>query len=104
MNTLDATAVTGTSHLHHQRGRARIVTREPVSVLFSRRVKKDREADYESWARGVTAVAHNFPGHLSASVLNVPGSRDYNVLYTFADRPSLDAWLDSDERASWMAE
>jgi antibiotic biosynthesis monooxygenase (ABM) superfamily enzyme len=41
---------------------------------------------------------------LSASVLDVPGSRDYHVLYTFNDRPSLEAWLDSEVRADWMAD
>jgi antibiotic biosynthesis monooxygenase (ABM) superfamily enzyme len=75
----------------------------PVSVLFSRRVKSGREHDYQAWARGVTAVARTFPGHLSASALNIPGSGDYHTLYTFADRASLDAWLGSSERAHWMA-
>jgi uncharacterized protein len=77
--------------------------KEPVSVLFSRRVRKRREADFEAWARGVTAAAQGFPGHVSASVLRVPGSGDYHVLYTFTDRSTLNAWLDSGERARWMA-
>jgi antibiotic biosynthesis monooxygenase (ABM) superfamily enzyme len=85
------------------RARGRAVADEPVTVLFSRRVKPGREADFEAWAHGVTAAAHHFPGHLGASVLDVPGSREYHVLYTFADRASLAAWLDSDERRRWLA-
>lgn len=77
---------------------------EPVSVLWSRRVKSGREADFETWAHGITAEARDFPGHLGASVLNVPGSSEYHVLYTFVDRLSLEAWLDSNERAGWMAD
>jgi uncharacterized protein len=76
---------------------------QPVTVLFSRRIKPGREADFEAWAHGVTASAHRFLGHLGASVLGVPGSREYHVLYTFADRASMDAWLDSNERRRWLA-
>jgi uncharacterized protein len=76
---------------------------EPVTVLFSRRVKPGREADFEAWARGVTAAARPFAGHLGASVLDAPGSREYHILFTFADRKSMQAWLDSDERRRWLA-
>ena len=85
------------------RAGARQVVEEPVTVLFSRRIKPGRQADFEAWAHGVTTAAHFFPGHLSASVLNASGSREYHVLYTFADRTSLEAWLDSDERYQWLA-
>ena len=76
---------------------------EPVTVLFSRRVKRGREADFEAWAHDVSAVARQFPGHLGASVLRVPGSREYHILYTFADHRSMRAWLDSAERRRWLA-
>lgn len=92
----------GASHAEEP-ARQRPVSDDPVTVLFSRRVKPGREADFEAWAHGVTTAAHLFPGHLSASVLDVPGTREYHVLYTFADRASLDAWLDSDERRRWLA-
>jgi len=67
-------------------------------------LEKGKDADFESWAHRITAAARDFPGHVGASVLNLPGSSDYHVLYTLADRNSLDAWLDSDERGSGMAE
>jgi antibiotic biosynthesis monooxygenase (ABM) superfamily enzyme len=71
-------------------------------VLYSRRVKPGREADFESWARGIVAAARQFPGHLGASVLDAPGSREYHILFSFADRQSLRAWLDSAERRRWL--
>ena len=71
-------------------------------MLYSRRVKPGREADFEAWARGIVAAARQFPGHLGASVLDAPGSREYHILFTFADRRSLRAWLDSDERRRWL--
>src|SRR5829696_1864082 len=75
----------------------------PVTVLYSRRVKPGREADFEAWAHGIVAASRQFPGHLSASVLDDPSDREYHVLFSFADRRSLRAWLDSDERRRWLA-
>jgi antibiotic biosynthesis monooxygenase (ABM) superfamily enzyme len=72
-------------------------------VLYSRRVRPGREADFEAWARGIVAAARQFPGHLGASVLDAPGSREYHILFSFADRRSLRAWLDSGERRRWLA-
>jgi hypothetical protein len=64
---------------------------EPVRVLYSRRVKPGCETDFETWARGIVAAARQFLGHLAASVLNAPGSREYHILFSFADRRSLRA-------------
>jgi antibiotic biosynthesis monooxygenase (ABM) superfamily enzyme len=72
-------------------------------VLYSRRVKPGREADFEAWARGILAAARQFPGHLGAAVLDAPGSRERHILFSFADRKSLQAWLDSAERHHWLA-
>ena len=55
-------------------------------MLYSRRVKPGREADFEAWARDIVAAARQFPGHLGASVLDAPGSREYHILFNFADR------------------
>ena len=76
---------------------------EPVTVLYSRRVKPGREAEFEAWARGILAAARQFPGHLGASVLDAPGSRERHILFSFADPTSLRAWLDSKERRRWLA-
>ena len=83
---------------------ARAGADDPVTVLYSRRVKPGREADFEAWARGIVAAARQFPGHLGASVLDAPGSREYHILFSFADRRSLRGWLDSEERRRWLAQ
>jgi len=75
----------------------------PVTVLYSRRVKPGREADFQAWAHGIVAASRRFPGHLGASVLDAPGSREYHILFSFADRKSLRVWLDSVERRRWLA-
>jgi antibiotic biosynthesis monooxygenase (ABM) superfamily enzyme len=36
-------------------------------------------------------------------VLDAPGSRERHILFSFADRKSLQGWLDSAERRHWLA-
>jgi uncharacterized protein len=55
---------------------------EPVTAVFSRRVRPGREAAFEDWAHGVIAAATRWPGHLGASVLR---------LETWFDLPGPDA-------------
>jgi uncharacterized protein len=97
-----ATSGSGASDAHAPTG-AGPAADEPVTVLYSRRVKPGREADFQAWAHGMVAASRQFPGHLGASVLDAPGSREYHILFTFADRNSLRAWLDSQERRRWLA-
>ena len=42
-------------------------------MLYSRRVRPGREADFETWAHGIVAAARQFPGHLGASVQQLTG-------------------------------
>jgi uncharacterized protein len=96
------TSGAGASDAHAPTG-ARPAADEPVTVLYSRRVKPGREADFQAWAHGIVAASRQFPGHLGASVLDAPASREYHILFTFADRKSLRDWLDSEERRRWLA-
>ena len=61
-------------------------------------MKPGREADFQAWAHGIVAASRQFPGHLGASVLDAPGSCECHLLFTFTDRKSMRAWLDSEER------
>jgi uncharacterized protein len=71
---------------------------EPATAVFARRVKPGREAEYENLARKMVETSKAFPGQLAANVLHEPDSPDYTLLYSFTDRPALQAWLDSPER------
>src|SRR5829696_2067310 len=61
----------------------------PVTVLYSRRVKPGREADFESWAHGIVAASRQFPGHLSASVLDDPATANTT---SCSASPTAGAW------------
>ena len=71
---------------------------EPATAVFTRRIQTGHEAEYERLARDAVASAEHFPGHLAATMLHEPGSADYSLVYSFASRHSLQAWLDSDIR------
>jgi antibiotic biosynthesis monooxygenase (ABM) superfamily enzyme len=43
-----------------------------------------------------------FPGHLASTVLHEEDSPDYTLLYSFIDRPALQAWLDSPDRRALL--
>ena len=81
----------------------RVARTDPVTAVFSRRVKPGKEAEFEDWAHGVIAAATRWPGHLGASVLHEPGSPYYHVVYKFTDRDRFRAWVESDERGRWLA-
>jgi uncharacterized protein len=78
--------------------RDRSANREPATAVFARTVKPGREAEYEALAREMVKASQAFPGQLAATMLHEEGSPNYTVLYSFTDRPALEAWLDSPER------
>jgi antibiotic biosynthesis monooxygenase (ABM) superfamily enzyme len=76
----------------------RAVDGEPATVVYARRVKPGREGEYEALAREMVEESKSFAGHLAATMLHEEGSPTYTILYSFLDRPSLRAWLESPER------
>jgi antibiotic biosynthesis monooxygenase (ABM) superfamily enzyme len=80
----------------------RVASTDPVTAVFSRRVKPGREAEFEDWAHGVIAAATRWPGHLGASVLHEPDSPWYHLVYKFTDRRRFRDWIESDERNQWL--
>lgn len=70
----------------------------PATAVFARRVEAGREPEYERLAEEMVEASEAFPGHLAATMLHEPSSRDYTLVYSFVDQPALEAWLDSGER------
>jgi len=85
-------------------GRDRAANREPATAVYARRVRPGREAEYEGLAREMVEDSKRFAGHLAAAILHEEGSSTYTLLYSFVDRPSLQAWLDSPERRGLMGQ
>jgi uncharacterized protein len=77
----------------------------PVTTTVSRRVKPGHEPFYESFLEGVIGAATRFPGHLGVEVFRPEhaSAGEYRVVYRFDTSEHLRDWLDSDERAAWLA-
>jgi uncharacterized protein len=76
----------------------------PVTTTVTRRVKPGHEPFYERFLEGINAAAIGFPGHLGVEVFRPasPSGGEYRVVYRFDTGEHLRAWLDSDERATWL--
>ena len=77
----------------------------PVTVVISRKVARGSEADYENWQKGISAASRRFAGYLGSELLRpVPGVQDdWIVVLRFASPATMDHWLESDVRKSWLA-
>jgi uncharacterized protein len=80
------------------------VTTAPITVLVTRRVLPGKAAEFEALMDGMTGTAKQFPGHLSCYQIKpgAGGDRTYHALFAFDNKASLQAWLDSAERAYWL--
>ncbi len=76
----------------------------PVTTTVTRRVKPGHEASYEGVLEGIIDAASRFPGHLGVEVFRPQSGTggQYRTVYRFDNGENLRAWLDSEERASWI--
>jgi uncharacterized protein len=77
----------------------------PVTATVTRRVKPGHEAAYEQFLAGISGAAKAFPGYLGEEVFRPAGGEggEYRIVYRFDSPAHLRAWLDSTERAAWLA-
>jgi antibiotic biosynthesis monooxygenase (ABM) superfamily enzyme len=75
----------------------------PVTVSITRHLDPDKSAEMTAWVRAGAALAGEFPGFLGAGwVQSGPESREWHMLYRFADGESLAAWESSAQRSWWL--
>ena len=77
----------------------------PVTTTVTRRIKPGHEAAYEGFLAGISGAARAFPGYLGVEVFRpAPGQGgEYRTVYRFDSAAHLRTWLDSPERAAWLA-
>jgi antibiotic biosynthesis monooxygenase (ABM) superfamily enzyme len=77
----------------------------PVTTTVTRRIKPGHEAAYEGFLVGIIGAARAFPGHLGVEVFRpAPGQGgEYRTVYRFDSVAHLRGWLESAERAAWLA-
>src|SRR5215468_545507 len=77
----------------------------PVTATVTRRVKPGHEEAYEQFLAGIGGAAKAFPGYLGEEVFRpaVGEGGEYRIVYRFDSPARLRDWLDSGERAEWLA-
>jgi antibiotic biosynthesis monooxygenase (ABM) superfamily enzyme len=77
---------------------------EPVTVVFSQRVAPPNHEAFVALHTDVVERLQGFAGFLASDLFPpVPGIQDDHVIVaSFASRPDLDRWLESDNRRSWV--
>ena len=77
---------------------------EPVTAVFSQRLRPDSEAAFEQLFTDVANVLRTFDGFLASDLLiPVDGVQaDHVVVVAFGSRRHLGAWLDAPERREWL--
>lgn len=79
-------------------------TSGPVTLIFKRRVRRGRQAEFEAWISGVTRAALGFPGHLGAAIIRpTPAApAEYAIVFRFDSYTHARGWEDSEIRAGWV--
>lgn len=82
----------------------RAATQVPVTTVFERKVRAGSEARYEDWLTGIAQAAARSPGSQGTTILRpTEGGSAYVAIAQFESTESLEAWLGSADRASWMS-
>jgi len=75
---------------------------EPITIVVSRRIKKDTEEQFGRLCEELTSVASSFEAYLGAVMICPTNENDpeYRMIYKFGNPEDLDKWVDSKIRAS----
>ncbi len=92
-------------HAREQRVAGLHTASEPVTVVFSQRISQAHHDEFVALYGDLVDRMTGFPGFLNSELLQpVDGVQDEHVIVaTFASRPELDRWLESDTRAEWIS-
>jgi hypothetical protein len=72
---------------------------DPVTLVFSWKVKRGKEKEFEKWAHETTTAASHFEGHLGANWIKPPAnSRNFTVIYKFDTTDNFMRWEKSSIR------
>lgn len=76
---------------------------DPVTLMVARRVARERYHDFMAWLREGEQLAADFPGYLGSGVLAPPPDDDeFQMIFRFADEPTMAAWEHSASRRAWL--
>ncbi len=76
---------------------------QPVTIMFTERVKRRKVTEYETWSRGVLESVKEFTGYLGSDVIRPEESslQEYITLIRFDSCLNLKTWRESSSLAEW---
>lgn len=77
---------------------------DPVTTMFTDRVKLDKTAEYDAWSAGINGEVKQFSGFLSVDVIRPKESScpEYITLVKFDSCENLIRWKESPILAKWL--
>ncbi len=77
---------------------------EPVTMMFTERIKLDKTDQYEAWSKGVLDSVKEFEGYLGSDVIRPEESslQEYITLVRFDSCIHLKEWRESSSLATWQ--
>ena len=85
---------------------ANIKIDDPITMMFSDRVKPEKINEYEDWLRDIHNDAKQFTGFLDVNFItpNDPASPEYITIIKFNNQKNINDWMNSSTHAKWLAE
>ena len=77
---------------------------DPITMMFSDRVKPEKIDAYEAWLRDIHNDAKTFSGFLDVNFIkpNDPASPEYITIVKFDSQENISGWMNSDIHARWL--
>jgi antibiotic biosynthesis monooxygenase (ABM) superfamily enzyme len=77
----------------------------PVTVIVTRKAKKERIKEFEEWMDGVVHEAMKFEGHMGVNIIRPsdPSTNpEYVIIFRFNSYDNLAKWENSEIRNQWL--
>ena len=76
----------------------------PVTVIVTRKAKKEKIGEFEEWMDGIIHEAMKFEGHMGVNIIRPPdpSNPEYVVIFRFNTYENLAKWEKSEIRKEWL--
>jgi antibiotic biosynthesis monooxygenase (ABM) superfamily enzyme len=77
----------------------------PVTVIVTRKAKRDKITEFEEWMDGITHEVMKFEGHMGANIIrpvDALSNPEYVIIFRFDTYENLAKWEKSEIRKKWI--
>jgi antibiotic biosynthesis monooxygenase (ABM) superfamily enzyme len=77
----------------------------PVTVIVTRKAKKERTKEFEEWMDGIVHEAMKFEGHMGVNIIrpsDPSANPEYVIIFRFNSYDNLAKWENSEIRNQWL--